>query len=176
MLLHDARRDSRTDETGAIVLLEDQDRSRWDRARIAEGLDLVGQALRARAPGPYAIQAAIAALHAQAPSARDTDWPQIAALYGVLAGVHPSPVVELNRAVAVAMAEGPAAGLAIVEALGVEPSLKTYHLLPGVRGDLLVKLGRAAEARAEFERAAAMTRNAREREVLLRRARECGEG
>ena len=106
----------------------------------------------------------------------DTDWQRIAALYGVLVEVTQSPIVELNRAVAVAMADGPAAGLEIVEALGTEPSLKAYHLLPSVRGDLLVKLGRPAEAKPEFERAAAMTRNAREREVLLRRARECGEG
>ncbi len=168
MLLHDARRDSRTDETGAIVLLEDQDRSRWDRARIAEGAALVGQSLRARAPGAYAIQAAIAALHAQAPSARETDWPQIAALYGVLAGLHPSPVVELNRAVAVAMADGIEHGLALLETV----HLPGYYLLPAARADLLRRLGRRPEAAQAYRDALALVTNDAERHYLERRLTE----
>jgi RNA polymerase sigma-70 factor, ECF subfamily len=168
MLLHDARRDSRTDATGAIVLLEDQDRSRWDRARIAEGAALVGEALRARAPGAYAIQAAIAALHAQAPSARATDWPQIAALYGVLAGLHPSPVVELNRAVAVAMADGIEHGLALLEAV----HLPGYYLLPAARADLLRRLGRRPEAAQAYRDALALVTNDAERRYLERRLTE----
>ena len=123
--------------------------------------------------GPYALQAAIAACHARARTANDTDWPRIAALYEALAQLSPSPVVELNRAVALAMAFGPAAGLALVDALRGEPALASYHLLPSVRGDLLAKLGRLDEARAEFERAAALTGNARERELLLARAAAC---
>ena len=168
MLLHDARRDSRTDETGGIVLLEDQDRSRWDRARIAEGAVLVGQALRARAPGAYAIQAAIAALHAQAPSARETDWPQIAALYGVLAGLHPSPVVELNRAVAVAMADGIEHGLALLETV----HLPGYYLLPAARADLLRRLGHRPEAAQAYRDALALVTNDAERRYLERRLTE----
>jgi predicted RNA polymerase sigma factor len=125
------------------------------------------------APGPYTLQAAIAACHARARTAAETDWPRIAALYDALARLAPSPVVELNRAVAVAMASGPAAGLELVDALTREPSLKAYHLLPSVRGDLLAKLGRLEEARAEFERAASLTRNARERSLLLERAAAC---
>src|SRR5262249_22386000 len=124
-------------------------------------------------PGPYALQAAIAACHARARTAAETDWRRIAALYEALAAIAPSPVVELNRAVAVAMAFGPAAGLAVVDGLAAEPSLRSYHLLPSVRGDLLVKLGRHREARDEFERAAALTRNARERNLLLDRAAAC---
>jgi len=168
MLLHDARRDSRTDASGAIVLLEDQDRSRWDRGRIAEGAALVGEALRARAPGAYAIQAAIAALHAQAPSARATDWPQIAALYGVLAGLHPSPVVELNRAVAVAMADGIEHGLALLEAV----HLPGYYLLPAARADLLRRLGRRPEAAQAYRDALALVTNDAERRYLERRLTE----
>jgi predicted RNA polymerase sigma factor len=124
--------------------------------------------------GPYALQAAIAACHARARTAEETDWARIAALYGALAQRVPSPIIELNRAVAVSMAFGPAAGLRLVDNLAAEPTLASYHLLPTVRGDLLVKLGRNAEARAEFERGAAMTRNARERELLLERAAACG--
>ena len=168
MLLHDARRDSRTDETGGIVLLENQDRSRWDRARIAEGAALVGQALRGRAPGAYAIQAAIAALHAQAPSAHETDWPQIAALYGVLAGLHPSPVVELNRAVAVAMADGIEHGLALLETV----HLPGYYLLPAARADLLRRLGRRPEAAQAYRDALALVTNDAERRYLERRLTE----
>jgi predicted RNA polymerase sigma factor len=171
-LLHDARREARLTATGDIVLLEHQDADLWDEQQIEEGLVLVEQALRA--PGRvsvYAVQAAIAALHARAPREGRTDWPQIAALYEVLVRLQPAPVVELNRAVAVGMAFGPAAALEIVDVLAADAALANYHWLPSVRGDLLAKLGRKDEARAEFERAAAMTRNARERELLLERAR-----
>jgi RNA polymerase sigma-70 factor, ECF subfamily len=151
--------------------LLDQDRARWDRLLIGRGLAALERAVRlGGALGPYALQAAIAACHAQAPTAAETNWARIAALYDALAQLAPSPVVELNRAVAVSMAFGPAAGLELVDALADEPSLKQYHLLPGVRGDLLAKLGRIDEARAELERAAALARNAREREMLLERA------
>ncbi|HWS90341.1 MAG TPA: RNA polymerase sigma factor [Pyrinomonadaceae bacterium] len=156
---------------GEPVLLLEQDRGRWDWLLIGRGLAALERAERLGGePGPYVLQASIAACHARARAAAETDWARIAALYGELARVTPSPVVELNRAVAVSMAEGPAAGLEIVDALGSEPTLKSYHLLPAVRGDLLARLGRGEEARAEFERAAALTRNAREREVLLGRA------
>jgi RNA polymerase sigma-70 factor (ECF subfamily) len=165
MLLHDARRATRTDDEGAIVLLEDQDRSRWDRMKIAEGSALVAQALRGRPLGAYAVQAAIAALHAHAPSARETDWPQIAALYGVLAGIHPSPVIELNRAVAIAMADGLEQGLALLDTI----HLPGYHLLPAARADLLRRLGRHAEAAAAYRQALALVTNAAERQFLERR-------
>jgi RNA polymerase sigma-70 factor, ECF subfamily len=168
MLLHDARRATRTDDQGEIVLLEDQDRSRWDRGQIAEGAALVEQALRGRPLGKYAVQAAIAALHAQAPSARDTDWPQIAALYSVLVGIHPSPVVELNRAVAIAMAEGPEHGLALLDTL----QLPGYHLLPAARADLLRRLGRRADAAAAYRQALALVTNEAERRLLERRLAE----
>ncbi|MGH8066650.1 MAG: RNA polymerase sigma factor [Candidatus Entotheonellia bacterium] len=168
MLLHDARRATRTDDAGAIVLLEEQDRSRWDRVQIAEGSALVEQALRGRPPGPYAVQAAIAALHAQAPSARQTDWPQIAALYGVLVGIHPSPVVELNRAVAIAMADGLEPGLALLDTI----NLPGYHLLPAARADLLRRLGRHADAAAAYRQALALVTNAAERRFLERRLHE----
>jgi RNA polymerase sigma-70 factor (ECF subfamily) len=168
MLLHDARRATRTDAAGEIVLLDEQDRARWDHAQIAEGAALVEQALRGRPLGAYAVQAAIAALHAQAPSARDTDWPQIAALYGVLVGLHPSPVVELNRAVAIAMAEGPEHGLALLDTL----QLPGYHLLPAARADLLRRLGRRAEAAAAYRQALAWVTNAAERRFLERRLAE----
>ena len=156
MLLHDARRATRTDDEGEIVLLEDQDRSRWDRVKIAEGAALVEQALRGRPPGEYAVQAAIAALHAQAPSVRETDWPQIAALYGVLVGVYPSPVVELNRAVAIAMADGLEHGLALLDTI----HLPGYHLLPAARADLLRRLGRLADAADAYQQALALVTNA----------------
>jgi predicted RNA polymerase sigma factor len=141
---------------------------------IARGITALGRAEAAcsGAPGPYLLQAAIAACHAHAYSYEETDWTRIATLYGVLAARSPSPVVELNRAVAVSMAEGPAAALAIVDSLLADPALRDYHLLPSVRGDLLSRLGRTAEARAEFERAASLTRNERERELLSRRAAE----
>jgi RNA polymerase sigma-70 factor, ECF subfamily len=168
MLLHDARRATRTDDEGAIVLLEDQDRSRWDRAKIAEGSALVEQALSGRPPGAYAVQATIAALHAQAPSARATDWPQIAVLYGVLVSLYPSPVVELNRAVAIAMADGLEHGLALLDTI----HLRGYHLLPAARADLLRRLGRHAEAAAAYGQALALVTNAAERRFLERRLAE----
>jgi len=168
MLLHDARRATRTDDDGAIVLLEDQDRSRWDRAKITEGSALVEQGLRGGRPGVYAVQAAIAALHAQAPSARDTDWPQIAALYGVLVALYPSPVVELNRAVAIAMADGLEHGLALLDTI----HLPGYHLLPAVRADLLRRLGRRSEAADAYRQALAWVTNEAERRFLERRLHE----
>jgi predicted RNA polymerase sigma factor len=172
MELQASRIRARTGPSGEPVLLLDQDRARWDRLLIGRGLAALARAdaLGGRA-GPYALQAAIAACHARATRAADTDWARIAALYRILGVVMPSPIVELNRAVAVGMAEGPAAGLELVDRLRDDPALARYHLLPSVRGDLLVKLGRQDEARAEFERAAALTQNARERELLLRRAR-----
>jgi RNA polymerase sigma factor (sigma-70 family) len=171
MEIQASRSHARVDAEGRPVLLLEQDRSRWDPLLIRRGL--VGLARcegLGGGRGPYALQAALAACHARARTAAATDWPRIAALYETLAEVAPSPVVELNRAVAVAMAFGPQAGLAIVDALADEPILARYHLLPSVRGDLLAKLGRGEEARAEFARAAAMTKNARERELLLARA------
>jgi RNA polymerase sigma factor (sigma-70 family) len=156
------------------ILLLDQDRAHWDRLLIHRGLAALQRAERLEGPmGPYMLQAAIAACHARAATAAETDWPRIVALYDALAQLAPSPVVELNRAVAVGMAFGPAAGLDLVDALVEEPSLKAYHLLPAVRGDLLMKLRRPEEARSEFERAASFTENVRERELLQRRAAEC---
>jgi len=164
---------ARTDAAGAPVLLLDQDRARWDRLLINRGLAALDKATSLGGErGPYALQAAIAACHARAFRPEETDWPRIVALYSVLAEVMPSPVVELNRAVAVAMAYGPEAGLDVVDQLAAEPALQGYHLLPSVRGDLLRKLGRNGEAQAEFERAAALTRNERERELSLLRARD----
>jgi RNA polymerase sigma-70 factor, ECF subfamily len=166
---------ARMGPTGEPVLLLDQDRARWDHVLIRRGLDALARAeALGGAAGPYAMQAAIAACHARARSGDETDWERIAALYGTLARLTPSPVVELNRAVAVSFARGPAAGLAIVDALTSEPSLERYHLLPSVRGDLLAKLGRESEARAELERAASLTRNVRERDLLLARAAALG--
>jgi RNA polymerase sigma-70 factor, ECF subfamily len=168
---------ARMGPTGEPVLLLDQDRARWDHVLIRRGLDALARAeALGGAAGPYAMQAAIAACHARARSGDETDWERIAALYGTLARLTPSPVVELNRAVAVSFARGPAAGLAIVDALTSEPSLERYHLLPSVRGDLLAKLGRESEARAELERAASLTRNVRERDLLLARAAALGAG
>ncbi|KOG31522.1 RNA polymerase sigma factor [Streptomyces resistomycificus] len=171
-----SRTAARTGPDGEPVLLKDQSRSRWNRMLIARGITALGRAdaTSAGAPGPYALQAAIAACHATAHSYEETDWASIATLYGLLAARAPSPVVELNRAVAVSMARGPKAALDIVDELRAEPSLRDYHLLPSVRGDLLSRLDRPAEARAEFLRAAELTRNERERELLLRRAREVG--
>jgi RNA polymerase sigma factor (sigma-70 family) len=177
MEIQASRLHARVGPTGEPILLLDQNRARWDHLLIRRGLAALARAEAlggAQGPhGPYTLQAAIAACHARARTGDETDWPRIAALYGALAAITPSPVVELNRAVALAMAYGPAAGLAIVDALTAEPSLKTYHFLPSVRGDLLAKLGRMEEARAEFERAAALTRNARERDLLLERAAAC---
>ncbi|MDB4873997.1 MAG: polymerase subunit sigma-24 [Gemmatimonadetes bacterium] len=167
-----SRASARVDPTGRPILLLEQDRTRWDRLLIRRGLAALKRAEElGGARGPYALQAAIAACHARAAAAPDTDWERIASLYAALSQVAPSPIVELNRGVAVAMASGPEHGLAIVDALRSEPTLKNYHLLPGVRGDLLAKLGRHDEARAEFERAASLTRNTRERDLLLERAR-----
>jgi len=174
MEIQASRMGARAGPSGEPVLLLDQDRARWDQLLIRRGLAALARAeALSGTPGPYALQATIAACHARARTAAETDWPRIAALYEALAAIAPSPVVELNRAVAVAMAFGPAAGLAVVDGLIAEPSLNAYHLLPSVRGDLLVKLGRHAEARGEFERAAALTRNARERKLLLDRAAVC---
>ena len=171
MEIQASRSRARVGPSGEMVLLLDQDRGRWDQLLIRRGLAALERAEKiGGALGPYALQAAIAACHARARTAAETDWARIVAFYDALAELTPSPVVELNRAVAVGMAFGPAAGLALVDALTSEPSLRTYHFLPSVRGDLLVKLGRSDEARAEFERAAALTQNARERELLLRRA------
>ncbi|MEV8409552.1 sigma-70 family RNA polymerase sigma factor [Streptomyces niveus] len=172
--LQASRTATRTAPDGTPVLLADQNRARWDRLLIRRGVDALTRASAlGGVPGPYALQAAIAACHAGAPTYEDTDWATIAALYGRLAALTPSPVVELNRAVAVSMAEGPAAGLALVDALAAGAggaALKGYHLLPSVRGDLLERLGRTREARAEFVRAAGLTRNERERALLEERA------
>ncbi|HZN28362.1 MAG TPA: DUF6596 domain-containing protein, partial [Xanthobacteraceae bacterium] len=171
MEIQASRLRARIGPSGEPVLLLDQDRARWDQLLIRRGLAALERAeALGVAPGSYALQAAIAACHARARTGAETDWVRIATLYEALARLTPSPVVELNRAVAVAMAFGPAAGLELVDALTAEPLLAGYHLLPSVRGDLLAKLGRADEARAEFERAASLTRNARERELLLARA------
>jgi RNA polymerase sigma-70 factor (ECF subfamily) len=180
LLLHEARRAARVDAAGEIVLLEDQDRALWDRAAIAQGTALVrralgtGQASRRGPPGPYALQAAIAACHAAAARANRTDWGEIAALYALLARVQPSPVVELNRAVAVAEAEGPAAGLAILDELAREGALPGYHLLPAARAGLLRRLGRAAESRDAYAQALGLAANPAERRFLARRLAEMG--
>jgi RNA polymerase sigma factor (sigma-70 family) len=173
--LQESRAAARTGPSGEPVLLKDQNRRRWNRLLIRRGFAALGRAsaVTTGPPGPYALQAAIAACHAQAYAYEDTDWGQIATLYGLLATRSPSPVVELNRAVAVSMAEGPAPALEIVDRLAGEPALRDYHLLPSVRGDLLARLGRTKEARAEFERAAGLARNERERELLETRARDC---
>ncbi|MET8205934.1 DUF6596 domain-containing protein [Streptomyces sp. NPDC005373] len=176
--LQASRSAARTGPSGEPVLLKDQDRTRWNQLLIRRGFAALGRAdavSTGGCPGPYALQAAIAASHAHAHAYAETNWEGIATLYGLLAARAPSPVVELNRAVAVSMAEGPAAGLALVDALAGEPALRDYHLLPSVRGDLLDRLGRREEARAEFERAASLTRNERERELLLARADKCRE-
>ena len=174
MLLHDSRRLTRLDDSGDIVLLEDQDRTRWDHAQIDEGAALVEAALRAggQPPGAYALQAAIAAIHAQAPTAAATDWRQIAALYGVLARVHPSPVIELNRAVAVAMSGEIERGLALVDELDRGGELAGYHLLPTTQAELLRRLGRHGEAAESYRRALAQVSNEVERKHLDRRLRE----
>ena len=172
MLLHDARRSARVDREGDLVPLEEQDRSLWDRDAISEGVDLLDAALRLGRPGPYQVQAAIAACHATAAEASATDWAQIAALYGELARLVPSPVVELNRAVAVAMAEGPAEGLAMVEELEASGNLAGYHLLPATRADLLRRLGRPAEAAAAYRQALELAATDAERRYLVRRLAE----
>jgi RNA polymerase sigma-70 factor (ECF subfamily) len=171
MLLHDARRDARTDEAGDLVILEDQDRSRWDRQQIAEALPLVEEAFLA-GPGPFALQAAIAALHCQAGRAEDTDWRQIVGLYDFLERVQPSPIVSLNRAVAVAMMDGPRSGLALIDELAANDNLANYHLLHAARADLLRRLGSPVEAAKSYERALALVTNDSERRFLERRLRE----
>jgi RNA polymerase sigma factor (sigma-70 family) len=176
MEIQASRVKARVNASGEPILLLDQDRARWDRLLINRGLAALERAEKLDGiRGPYAIQAAIAACHARARSGEETDWERIAELYGELGEVTPSPIVELNRAVAVGMARGPAAGLELVDSLVSDPALENYHLLPSVRGDLLKKLGRMEEARAEFERAASITRNVRERNLLLERAKSCGE-
>jgi RNA polymerase sigma-70 factor, ECF subfamily len=169
MLFHDSRRDARTSPTGELVLLEDQDRSRWDRRKIDEGHRVLERALSLRKPGPYQLQAAVAALHAEASTPEETDWAQIAALYGGLAHSDPSPIVELNRAVAVAMAEGPAHGLDVVDRI---PGLDRYHLLHATRADLLRRLGRTPEAASAYGRALELATHPAEREFLERRLAE----
>jgi len=174
MEIQASRAGARVSATGEPILLLDQNRALWDQLLIRRGLAALDRANKlTEAPGPYALQAAIAACHARAVTADSTDWPRIVELYAELGKLTPSPVVELNRAVAVAMAFGPAAGLELVDALSSEPSLQAYHLLPSVRGDFLFKLRRFTEARTDFERAASLTRNARERELLLDRAHAC---
>ena len=173
MEIHASRLRARIGPGGEPVLLLDQDRGRWDRLLVQRGLAALERAMRLGPLGPYALQAAIAACHARARTAAETDWPKIVALYDALAQLAPSPIVELNRAVAVGMAFGPTAGLEAVDAVASSPALRRYHLLPAVRGDLLRKLGRAAEARTEFEKAADLTANERERRLLRHRAAEC---
>jgi RNA polymerase sigma factor (sigma-70 family) len=175
MEIQASRLRARVGPSGEPVLLLDQDRGRWDHLLIQRGLAALERAEKlGGSPGPYTLQAAIAACHARARTSDETDWIRIATLYEALARLTPSPIVELNRAVAVSMAFGPTAGLALVDVLSGDTSLKSYHLLPSVRGDLLRKLGRLSEARVEFERAASLTRNARERALLLERAAACG--
>jgi RNA polymerase sigma factor (sigma-70 family) len=174
MEIQASRSRARVCRSGEPILLLDQNRALWDQLLIRRGLAALGRAERlSGAPGPYVLQAAIAGCHARARTPEETDWARIVSLYTELARLKPSPIVELNRAVAVGMAFGPEAGLDLVDALASEPLLRTYHLLPSVRGDLLAKLGRVEEARTEFQRAAALTRNARERELLHRRAATC---
>ena len=174
MEIQASRSRARVRPSGEPVLLLDQDRAKWDHVLVRRGLAALARAEElGGAEGPYALQAAIAACHARARTGDETDWARIAELYATLGRITPSPIVDLNRAVAVSMALGPAAGLELVDKLTGDPSLKTYHLLPSVRGDLLAKLGRSDEARDEFERAATLTRNGRERDLLLRRAADC---
>jgi predicted RNA polymerase sigma factor len=176
MEIQASRSAARIGPSGDPILLLDQNRGMWDQLLIRRGLAALDRAEKLDgARGPYALQAAIAACHARARTPEETDWPRIVGLYEELGRLAPSPVVELNRAVAVTMASGPAAGLEIVDALVSEPSLKAYHLLPSVRGDFLFKLGRFVEAQLEFERAASLTRNTRERDLLLHRARACAD-
>ncbi|GAA4920378.1 RNA polymerase sigma factor (sigma-70 family) [Nonomuraea thailandensis] len=177
MEIQASRSAARVGPAGEPILLLEQNRARWDRLLIGRGLAALGHAEElSGTPGPYTLQAAIAACHARALTPQETDWVRIAELYEALARMSRSPVVELNRAVALSMAYGPAAGLELLDQIVAEPSLRDYHLLPSVRGDLLFRLGRAEEARAEFERAAGMTRNARERALLEERAAACGRG
>src|SRR6266404_4340661 len=171
MLLHDSRGDARVDEAGDLVVLEEQDRTRWNQAQISEALPLVGEALR-RGPGPFALQAAIAAEHCRATRAEETDWPQIVRLYDLLERVQPSPIVSLNRAVAVAMADGPQSGLALMDVLAAAGDLQSYHLLHAARADLLRRVGSKVEAAKSYEQALALATNESERRFLERRLRE----
>jgi len=171
MLLHDSRRAARLDETGDLVVLEEQDRSLWDHRKISEALPLVEEALRG-GPGPFALQAAITALHCQAARAEDTDWPQIVRLYDVLDRMQPSPIVSLNRAVAVAMVDGAAQGLVLIDALAAAGDLDNYHLLHAARADLLRRIGSSGEAAESYRRALALVSNDSERRFLERRLRE----
>jgi predicted RNA polymerase sigma factor len=178
MEIQASRLPARVNAKGEPILLLDQNRARWDQLLIRRGLAALARAeesakAQGQSLGPYALQAALAACHARARAPEETDWARIVGLYGALAEITPSPIVELNRAVALAMLFGPAPGLEVVDALASEPALEAYHLLPSVRGDLLHKLGRFEEARAEFERAASLTRNERERKLLLDRAAAC---
>jgi len=175
MLLHDSRRAARTSASGELILLDDQDRSLWDRAQIAEGIQLVERSLASRRSGPYTIQAAISAVHAEAPTAASTDWAEIVGLYDVLSRADASPVIELNRAVAVAMRDGPAAGLALVEAILERGALLDYRLAHAARAELCRRLGRTADARASYERALTLTRQEPERRFLKGRLAELGE-
>jgi RNA polymerase sigma-70 factor (ECF subfamily) len=172
MLLHDARRAARASADGELILLDHQDRSLWNRTQIAEGVRLVQQALASRRFGPYAIQAAIAAVHAEAPSTQETDWAEIVGLYDALLAIAPSPVVELNRAVAVAMRDGPAAGLALVDGILARGALADYRLAHAARADFCRRLGRASDARSAYERALKLTRQEPERRFLQRRISE----
>jgi RNA polymerase sigma-70 factor (ECF subfamily) len=174
MLLHDSRRAARTSPNGELILLDDQDRSLWNRAQIAEGLVLAERALAAPQIGPYAIQAAIAAVHASAANAAATDWARIVTLYDLLARAEPSPVVELNRAVAVAMSDGPSAGLVLIDAILGRGDLLDYHLAHAARADLCRRLGRLPEARDSYERALSLTEQEPERRFLQRRLTEIG--
>jgi RNA polymerase sigma-70 factor (ECF subfamily) len=169
MLLHDSRRAARTSSNGDLILLEDQDRAQWNRNQITEGISLVSQALASGQVGPYTIQAAIAAAHAQAPSAFTTDWAQIVALYDLLLQAHPSPVIELNRAVAVAMSDGPITGLNLINGIFARGELENYHLAHAARADLCRRLGQIAEARASYERALGLTQQEPERRFLMQR-------
>jgi len=175
MLLHDSRRDARLDQAGDLVVLEEQDRSRWHQEQIAEALPLVEEALR-EGPAPFALQAAIAAVHCRAARAEDTDWPQIVRFYDLLDRLQASPIVTLNRAVAVAMADGPERGLALIEELAVAGDLDDYHLLHAARADLLRRLGSSKEAAESYQRALALVTNASERRFLERRLREVQTG
>jgi RNA polymerase sigma-70 factor (ECF subfamily) len=174
MLLHESRRPARTSATGEIILLEQQDRSLWNREQMKEGVMLVERALSSRRFGPYTIQAAIAAVHAEAPSTVETDWAQIVALYDLLTHAEPSPVIELNRAVAVAMQDGPAAGLKLVDAILARGDLADYHLAHSAQADLCRRLGKKAEARTSYERALALTKQEPERRFLEKRLAELG--
>ena len=172
MLLHESRRSARASAAGELVLLDEQDRSLWNREQIVEGTALVERALASRRFGPYSLQAAIAAVHAEAPAAAQTDWAQIVGLYDVLLHADPSPVVELNRAAAIAMRDGPAAGLALIDAILARGDLQEYHLAHSARADLCRRLGRTADARAAYERALALARQEPERRFLQRRLSE----